>query len=150
MTTYRHGALYVVEEGRRRPDLERELKAIDRSLFFERQVTLEDELVWCVCVQVDGDQPPITLLEWRDTNGRPIAELSSGIITRVQNMHRDARTLVDEMTTNNERRRREAEKRRSEEIEELAYDMIPRIKGRRSPAFHRGIHLRRRRAGGEA
>lgn len=84
MTTYRNGALYVVESASDSGQIARELKALDSRLFLERQMTLTNEVVWCVVMSL-GDQPPQTIMEWRGPRDEPI-ELSYGIVNRIKEM----------------------------------------------------------------
>ena len=154
MPEYRHGALYVVEESASHSELERDLKQIDRALFFERQLTFAGELVWCVVCDVGGDQPPVTLIEWRDpATGAPIPELSSGVLTRVQRMHRSAEAFSREMRARNEQLEKARDRDRDAAYEDMARDMLPRIEGRVSAVLPRSQALRRsrdrRRARGE-
>lgn len=153
MPEYRHGALYVVENRSNRDDIERALKQIDRALFLERQVSMEGELVWCVVSEIFGDHPPVTIFEWRDENGRPIHELSMGIVDRVAKLERDPFALARRLKDANDARVREANRKRDEAYEEIARDMVPRIHGERRPILHRSIALRmsrdKRRARGD-
>lgn len=136
----------MVEHNHGRKDLERDLKAIDNRLFFEKQLTLEGEEVWCVVCDFSSDQPPVTLLEWRDSNGRPISELGSSIIPRVQKMERDHDALLARVREQNEKMVAEINRRRDEAYEEIARDMIPRIQERGRPVLPRGVYLRQSRS----
>lgn len=153
MTTYRHGALYVVEDARHHKRLERDLRAIDDRLFFEKQRTIAGEDVWCVVCDVGLDYPPMTLLEWRDDSGRPIPDLTDSIISRVQRMERDGGRLMARVVRANAARIEERRRRDAALFRDMAQDMVPRIEGRVRPVLHRGVHLRqsrdRRRERGE-
>lgn len=153
MPEYRHGALYVVEDGANHRDIERHLKDVDPRLFLERQVSFDNEMVWCVVTDIGGDHPPLTILEWRDEFDRPIPELTSSIVERVKRIDRDPIILAKKIQDRNDARRRALDKRRDEAIEEMARDMIPRIEGKVRPVLHRSVALRmsrdKRRSRGE-
>ena len=151
MPTYRHGALYVVESANDSNELPRALKVLDDRLFLERQVTLTNEVVWCVVLDMN---PPMTVLEWRDEAGRPL-DLSWGIVERMRRMvaQGDARKLGEEVARRNHEmieRKRQESRAASREIVE---DMLPSVLGKRSVVLPRGVGLRRardkRRARGE-
>lgn len=143
MQTYRSGALYVVEKAHPKAPLQRALKQLDDRLFLERQVTFENEWVWCVVVDTGGE--PITILEWRDDFGKPIPELSEGIVYRVAKMERDAGRLNKRILEKNRELERQRNKKRDDEIRDLMLDIVPRISEKRSVLLPRGQHLRRSR-----
>jgi hypothetical protein len=144
MISYRHGALAVVEDPRSAAEVNADLRRIDPRLFCEQQVTLAGDVVWCVVVAVGGDIPPVTIHEWRDEQKRPLP-LSSGIVREVQRMERDGGKLAAEVIKHNrdliDSRRQTADTA----YREIQDDMMPRMKGTRSAALHRGQHLRRSR-----
>jgi hypothetical protein len=153
LTEYRYGALYVLHQDSDRRDLDRELKRIDDRLFFEKQVTFDNEEVWCVCIGIGGDQPPWTLLEWRDQRGQPIPYLEGEIITRIARMDRDGARLSERVVEENANQLRARREWSRQQYEEIARDMIPRIYDRKRPVLHRSQALRmsrdKRRAEGE-
>lgn len=147
VSTYRHGALYVVESPGDRDALQRELRSLDPRLFLERQMTLTQELVWCVVLNGDSSEPPLTILEWRDERDRPI-ELASGIVERVRRMmSRDAHGLARDVARKNHEMIEQRRQAHTEAYREIALDMIPRIEGRVRPVLHRspGLVASRRR-----
>jgi hypothetical protein len=125
----RHGALYVVEQAHPKDRVQRELRKLDDRLFLERQVTLENEEVWCVCVDIGLDSPPLTILEWRDERGRPIPDLTDRIVSRVGAMERDHQRLVARVVEANARMveaaRRQADSDYEETVKETAKFMHP-------------------------
>ena len=151
---YRHGALAVIEQAQPKDAVQRELKRLDDRLFLERQVTIDEDIVWCVVVDIGLGHPPVTILEWRDESGRPIPYLSSRLVSRVAAMDRDGAKLTARVIEHNARLVRERKEQSRREFEEIAADMIPRMSGTRSAALPRGQHLRRsrdaRRARGES
>lgn len=92
-STYRYGALDVVETPKDKNAIQHAIRQIDDRLFIEMQRTLRGEDVWCVVCPVGSDRPPITILEWRDENDEPIPHLASGLINRVERMERDGKRL---------------------------------------------------------
>lgn len=142
---HRDGALFVVRQAGDREWLTKELRKIDDRLFCELQVGFDQQPVWCVVCEVGGDVPPITLHEWRDEQGRPIPELSSGLLDRVNAMERDGHKLAAKAILANkqliERGRQERFARFHDQVEEI----LPSVTGVRSVALHRGDHLRRSR-----
>jgi hypothetical protein len=152
LSEYRYGALYVIRENSD-DALRRELKRIDDRLFFEKQITYTDEEVWCVCVDFSGDQPPMTILEWRDEKGRPIPYLDSGIIERVKQVDRSGRQLSERVLRENQARIESLRRQSREQYTEVARDMVPRVLDQRRPVLHRSQALRmsrdKRRARGE-
>jgi hypothetical protein len=144
-TPVRHGALTVMEELKPSSAIARELKQLDDRLFLEKQLTFSGEEVWCVICSLGGDRPPATLLEWRDDRGVPIPELSSGIVSRMARMGRDADKLSAEVASANADRQARADRDSHGVYAEIAADMVPRMSGTRSAVLHRGQHLRRSR-----
>lgn len=153
MNTYRHGALYVVESGREKAEIDAALKAVDDRLFVEKQITLANESVWCVVVDVGGDQPPMTVLEFRDDKGVPINELSWDIVERMKRMDRDGKHLAARVIRQNRDRIEGARKLAREQWEDIGGEFEKRMDPGYSAVLHRGQHLRRsrdkRRARGE-
>lgn len=129
MRIARHGALYVSETAHSKDWVQVELKKLDRALFLEKQITLDNEEVWCVCVDVGLDEPPLTLLEWRDDDGRPIPYLSERLVHRVGSMERDARALKLRVQAANdalaERQRKEADYEYESAVADVAPLMDP-------------------------
>lgn len=83
LSTYRHGALYVVENAADKDWIDRLLRQLDPRLFCELQVTLDQEYVWCAVLNL-GDRPPFTVLEFRDPDGTPIPMLTERIVDEVK------------------------------------------------------------------
>lgn len=145
MNSYRHGSLYVVEEARDKNEILQELKRIDRRLFLEKQITFDQESVWCVVVDVGGDQPPITILEYRDENGKPIPDLGWRIIEKMQRMERDGQMLAAKVIRDNQRRIDRAREDARRHWEDLGREFEERMSPTRSAVLHRGQYLRRSR-----
>lgn len=143
LTSYRHGALHVVAQQQAPAQITKDLRQIDDRLFVEKQLTLSGEEVWCVVVDVGGDQPPFTILEWRDErSGQPIPELSSGIVARVHRMERDGKRLHGLVVVENRRRVEASRRAAAHAYEEMARDMEPRASGLRSAVLPRSQALR--------
>jgi len=130
----------------------RALRGIDRRLFLEKQLTFQNDLVWCVVCDIGSGQPPVTLFEWRDPRGEPLP-LDSGIVERVQRMERDGERLAQRALDANARMVESQRRQSRDAYVEIARDMIPRIEDRRRPVFPRSQALRmsrdKRRAQGE-
>lgn len=129
MRIARHGALYVSETAHSKDWVLQELKKLDRALFLEKQITLDNEEVWVVCVDVGLDQPPVALLEWRDDDGKPIPYLSERLVHRVGAMERDPAALKRRVQAANlafrERQRKEADDEYQAAVEDVAPLMDP-------------------------
>lgn len=155
MNTHRHGALYVVEEPQDKKRIADALKAIDPRLFVEKQITFEQEAVWCVVCDVGGDQPPHTILEYRDEEtGKPIPDLGWRLVERVQRMDRDGARLAAKVIRENKERVEKARADARAHWEDIGKDFQERMKPTRSAVLPRGQHLRmsrdKRRARGES
>jgi hypothetical protein len=150
MRIARHGALAVVETAHPKDYVQRLLKQLDDRLFLEKQITLANEEVWCVVVSVGSEIPPVTLLEWRDENGRPIPYLSERLVSRVAQFERDYDKLRARVVDANSRLVAEKRRQADAAYEEIASDMAPRLKGLRSSVLPRGQHLRRSRDKGRS
>ena len=145
MNSYRHGALTIIESPKSHNEVLRALKSIDQRLFLERQVTIDDQAVWCVVVDLGTDEPPITILEWRDSDDHPIHELSSGIVDRVARMDRDPKALFARVQAINEKRRITKRQEAQAQWADMGADFGRRISPGHSALLHRGQHLRRSR-----
>lgn len=141
---YRHGALSVVETVRDRDFVQRELRKIDDRLFVEKQLTYTGEAVWCVVVSVGGDVPPITVLEHRAPDGRPL-ELSASLIDRAARMERDGARLSAKVIRQNADRLEAGRHKMLEELTVLGEDGDRLMNPGHSALLHRGPHLRRSR-----
>jgi hypothetical protein len=103
MQSYRYGALTIVEQAGDKNAVQRDLQQIDPRLFLEKQLTLDNQEVWCVMCQLDGDQPPLCVFEWRDPDtNEAIPVLSSGIVNRMARMERDPIALSRRVHAQNE------------------------------------------------
>ena len=131
---YRYGALWVVEQPAARDPIVKALKQIDERLFVERQAVLDGDWVWVVNIDLGRDDPSgiVTILEWREPNGKPIPYLSEGMVQRVAAMERDGATLTKKVIDANraltERRRRET----SQATEEITREIVPAIGWRKT------------------
>jgi hypothetical protein len=133
----------VVEEAADFNAIDRDLRRIDARLFLTYEIDSRSKRrVYRVLCEFAGDKPPGVLCEWRDGWGYPLP-LSSGLLTQVQKQRGE---LVDFEALNAAKVEREIADFEAE-VDEAVADMGPRIAGKRSPAFHRGIHLRRSREG---
>jgi len=143
MSVYRSGGLYVVEQASPRDRVQKQLKEIDDRLFLEKQISFDNKPVWCVVCHVGGDQPLLTLIEYRDDNGEPIPEPGDHLIWRVAQMERDAGRLSKRVLEANHRLIEGRKQQTREEISEITRDVYRMDK--RLPLFHRGLHLRGRK-----
>jgi hypothetical protein len=144
MTEYISGSLYVIERPRSQHWVNRALKQLDERLFLERQVSFDNQHVWCVvCDQ--GDRPPITLIEFRDDNGNAISDPTERLIQRVAQMERDGHRLHQRVLDKNQRFREAKSKAMRDETEAITRDIVPRINPTRSVLLPRGAHLRQSR-----
>lgn len=84
VTGFRHGALAVVQATQPKERIDYLLRQIDPNLFCELQLTYDGDQVWCVVENVGGDQVPVTVLEFRDSTGEPIAGLTEQIVDRMR------------------------------------------------------------------
>lgn len=144
MLSYRHGALTVVAEASPRDEIVRALRQLDDRLFLEKQITLANEEVWCVVCNIGGDQPPVTILEWRDDRNKPIPFLASGLVNRVAQMDRDPGRLKTRVMEQNERLINNARKAADHAYDEIALD-ARRMSAGHSALLPRGQYLRRHR-----
>jgi hypothetical protein len=146
MATYRYGALHVVETAADTDVVQRELKQIDDRLWLERQITLDGDWVWCVMCDLPGDQPPLTVFEWRGPDGEAIPVLSSGIVDRMNQVERDPHVLNAKVKAANEEFTRLKAERYKEEIYGRAeeYRRAGNMVQHRSPAFVRAKRIQRR------
>lgn len=146
METYRHGALYVVEQTQDKKRIQDELKAIDPRLFVEKQITFDQESVWCVVVDVGSGHAPITILEYRDEEtGKPIPDLGHRIVDRVKRMDRDGARLAAKVIKQNQARVDRARADARAHWEDLGKEFQERMHPVRSAVLPRGQHLRRSR-----
>lgn len=142
---YRHGALYVVEQARGTDEIQRALRRIDDRLFLEKQVGFDNVPVWCVVCAVGGDQPPVTILEWRDDHGHPIPHPTSHLLDRVARMDRDGRGLTARVIEQNRKFQESKQREMRSQIADIVHDVMPLMSETRSGLLHRGQHLRRAR-----
>ena len=52
----------------------------------EKQLTIDNELVWCVLLSIGDAGPPVDVHQWRDEFNRPIQQLSMGLVDQVRRM----------------------------------------------------------------
>lgn len=144
----------VVETHPDKRAIDKALRVLDERLFLDAEHDPDfDCLVWCVKYHLGAGQPPMLISDWRDPNTRRPLELSWGLWSRIKaREHRDPFTLRDEIKAENEKLRTMRAERTQEAYEEIARDVIPKIKGVRSAGLHRGVGLRmardRQRAAG--
>jgi hypothetical protein len=144
----RDSGLFVAERTPDTHDVEAALNRLDHPiagrLFITREV---DRRHGCFVHRVmidNGDQEPANLCEWRDGLGRPLP-LSHGLVDKVRRqMHaRDGERLVAEMAASNHTHQERLRQDMNDALDEIAADVGKRISETRSPALHRGPHLRR-------
>lgn len=120
------------------------LKQLKPGLFLDIDHNEEHRcLEYKVRLRYAKDQPPVFITAWRDDLGRPLP-LSSALIELVKKLIET--DTLSEAQEANRRMRERSQQEMGDEIEEIAGDMIPRIKGLKTTVLHRGVHLRRARA----
>lgn len=151
------GGLAVVEESVTKRQVDAELRKLSPPggypiVFVELQLDLDQRPVWCACVQVAGDQEPLTVLEWRDERGDPI-DLTLGIVDRIKRMEGAGFTLMDELRRKAAERRAYMDAEQRRRYREIGEELLPLIHGRKSHPLHRSVGLRmardKQRARGE-
>lgn len=95
LTETRYGALAVVHQVASRDAINAQLKQLSPKLFAEQQLTYAGERVWCVVENVGLGHPPITVYEYRDEHGRPITDLSDGIVVEMQRRAQNRMTMLE-------------------------------------------------------
>jgi hypothetical protein len=88
----RFGALAVVQDVKTSDEIQRALKRLDPRLFVELQKNLDNELVWCVCLDVGGDEVPWTIYESRDHKNEPIPYLTYDVVNEIERRMKDPST----------------------------------------------------------
>lgn len=142
MQEYRYGALTVVSEMGPRDLIQQRLQQIDSRLFLERQLTVDEEAVWTVCINVGGDSPPLPLYEYRNEVGMPIPEPGEGIISAMQRMERSSSRLSARIARKNAALIEKKRAERQYEYMQIALEMVPKILGKERPVLQRGVGLR--------
>lgn len=80
LTEFRHGGLHIIQAVSSKDEINRQLRELDAALFVEKQLTLDQEAVWCVVEDRGSAYPPVTVYEFRDERGRPIPELTERVV----------------------------------------------------------------------
>lgn len=137
-------------------DVERELKKLDLALFIDKEWDAQfGRLVYSVKLFLAPSLPPHLVCDWRDPATREPLPMSFGLYLKVKQQEyentRRARPLADEVRAENEQRQQRLAEESEGHYRDVAGDLIPAIKGLRSPMFHRpttaeGIAAARRRA----
>lgn len=143
--TYRHGSLFIMESPRSRDEINVELRKLDERLFLERQMTLSNESVWCVVCDVGSGVVPMTIYEWRDPDGNPIAEPSMGIVDRISRMERDGSKLVARVVKQNSDLIESKRNTTHHAYSEIGSDFQRLMAPGHSAVLPRGQHLRQSR-----
>jgi hypothetical protein len=129
-------------------EIDRELRKLDDRLFLDPEMDPDfDCLVWTVKYHMGAGQAPAWIADWRDPDTRRPLDLSWGLWLMVKRREgRDPFALRDSIRADNERTRTLRAERTHAAYEEIANDIIPRIKSAgHSAVLHRGPHLRRSR-----
>src|SRR4051812_9036931 len=100
-----------------------------------------DCLIWKV-VRRYNEGPPETVCVWQSDRGQPYP-LSSGILDMVDKLDRNTATQNTTEDELNRQVKEKADAKLDDEAETVKQEALKRAK--RSPAFHRGVHLRRDR-----
>lgn len=131
------------------PDLQefnRDLKQLDDRLFVAKELNQRyDCWEYIVFLWVSNDKPPVPICHHTDGAGRPLP-LSSSLIERVRASEGGAdRDMVAMTQRMNEEVKAQRRAENLADITERLEWSIPRMQGKISPAFHRGVHLRQSR-----
>lgn len=130
--------LTLVEDSLDARAVEAALQRIDDRLFLTFEIA-RGQRVYRVLYD-RGDQPPAPIADW------PHA-LSSGLVELVQSQRPRGGVDLEASEKANAALKERQLADFDYALDELANDLGPRIAGKRSPAFHRGPHLRRARSG---
>lgn len=134
----------VLVEGEKDLDeFNKDIKRLDDRLFVVKELNRKwDAYEYIVMFWMSGDKPPLPICHHVDGAGRPLP-LSSALIERVRasegGKERDMVQITKDM---NEKIKAE---RRADNLADLTERLewsLPRVQGKKSPAFHRGVHLR--------
>lgn len=109
LTEYRYGALAVVRDVQDKDMIQRALRRLDPRLFVEQQLNIDGELVWCVCLDVGGDQVPWTIYESRDHKNEPIPYLTFDVVNEIERRMADPSTPEKIKKINAERQQKRIE-----------------------------------------
>lgn len=145
------GGMYVIERPSDKDWIVKRLKELDRRLFVQQEIGMDNRPVWVVLV--DTGEAPIPILEWRDDNSNPIPYLTENVIYRVAAMPREHGQIMQHVLEAN-RALRERKKRETQvDLAEIFREMIPMVQNRGRILAPRGQKLyqqrNRRRAQGE-
>jgi hypothetical protein len=137
--------LVLAEHAQDEAAVARALREHDDELRLVRQYDLDLRVpVWKVYRYAGSDRPAQFLCAWISEDGIPLP-LSHQLVEKVKQMDRNTRSAyLDEEARNAAKRERDA-KQAQRDAEDLADEY--RRRAGRSPAFHRGPHLRRAREG---
>lgn len=145
MPISQRNGLYVVEAAADFKAIDAALYEVDDHLFLTWEIR-DGAKVYRVMFD-RGDEPPVSICDWTNEYGKPLP-LSSSLIERVKSLRPRGTLDFKASQKANEAMVARQVADFDAAVDEMAADIGPRIEGRRSPAFHRGIHLRRARAGG--
>lgn len=127
LAEYRFGALSVVQNVSDKDMIQRRLKALDPRLFVEQQLNLDGEYVWCVCLDVGGDQVPWTIYESRDHQNRPIPYLTHDVVEEIERRMKDPSTPEKIHRQNRERQERRV-REHDEAIDDITDEFLKRAR----------------------
>ena len=147
------GPLCTVERPLGVNEIEIALRKFDSELFLEQVDNhVKQHRVWRVRRLVNDWTEPAHICDWVDDYGKPL-ELSSGLVDKVRKLQLQAANgfnVSEHVNKENEKLLADREEDMQNFEIAVAEDILPRIAGKKSPAFHRGMHLRKRRAGNVA
>lgn len=124
MQEMRLGALAVIQNVSDKDWISRRLKQLSPRLFVERQMTLDDEWVWCVVEDCGVDQPPVTVYEFRDSYGAPIPYLTEAIVHEMERRAKEGRKSMAEIAQEVIRRNEDRRKRNSDTFRQNSEDQL--------------------------
>lgn len=132
--------LIVREEGADHASVARALREHD-DLLRLAPMPSDDGIVWTVMRYQGGDRPASIVCKWFDHARREPLPLSHRLVDHVKMLDRNTRGRVEDVDAANERLRETVARDFDADVDEIARDGLKGMK--RSPVFHRGIHLRR-------
>jgi hypothetical protein len=138
-TSHRNG-LFVVEDAADFNTIDRQLRVeVDDRLFLTAEYENGGRVYRVLYDR--GDDVPAEICRWPH-------QLSSGLVDLVKSLRPREGPDLERAARANEAKAARDLADFERDVDEIADDVGPRIEGRRSPLFHRGMHLRRARRGG--
>lgn len=136
--------LHVAEHGSDHASVAAALRDHDDRLRLVPQgVDSDGRPLWKVMYDLGPDRPAETVMVWMDERLQQALPLSHRLVDEVKRLDRNGRGDNVDVDAHNARVREQAEQQLHEELVGVGLEEAART--RRSPALHRGVHLRRSR-----